>query len=71
MGMSQICTGADHYFRPSKPHSGKLCIVSMQHFVELFGVYSIIKAQNKPCDLIVSSPLGLVALPSSWSVIGR
>ena len=25
MGMSQMCTGADHYFRPSKPHSGKLC----------------------------------------------
>ena len=20
-----MCTGADHYFRPSKPHSGKLC----------------------------------------------
>ena len=25
MGMSQMCTGADHYFRSSKPHSGKLC----------------------------------------------
>ena len=27
MGMSQICTGDDHYFRPSKLHSGKLCDV--------------------------------------------
>ena len=27
MGMSQMCTGADHYFRSSKPHSGKLWYV--------------------------------------------
>ena len=27
MGMSQMCTGADHYFRSSKPHSGKLCVL--------------------------------------------
>ena len=27
MDMSQICTGDGHYFRPSKPHSGKLCVV--------------------------------------------
>ena len=27
MGMSQMCTGAGDYFRPSKPHSGKLCTV--------------------------------------------
>ena len=24
LGKSQICAGADHYFSPSKPHSGKL-----------------------------------------------
>ena len=24
LGKSQICAGADHYFRSSKPHSGKL-----------------------------------------------
>ena len=29
LGKSQICAGADHYFSPSKPHSGKLCMVSM------------------------------------------
>ena len=27
MGMSQICTIAGDYFRPSKPHLGKLCCV--------------------------------------------
>ena len=27
---SLMCTGADHYFRPSKPHSGKLCNVSFR-----------------------------------------
>ena len=27
MGMSQMCAGADHYFRSSKPHSRKLCYV--------------------------------------------
>ena len=27
MGMSQMCTGAGDYFRTSKPHSEKLCIV--------------------------------------------
>ena len=30
LGKSQICTGADHYFSPSKPHSGKLCDRSHQ-----------------------------------------
>ena len=29
MGKSQICTGADHYFSPSKPHSGKLWTVTV------------------------------------------
>ena len=27
MDMSQMCAGADHYFRSSKPHSRKLCVV--------------------------------------------
>ena len=27
MGMSQICAGACDYFRPSKPHSGKLWLI--------------------------------------------
>ena len=27
MGMSQMCAGAGDYFRPSKPHSEKLCLV--------------------------------------------
>ena len=31
MGMSQMCAGADHYFRSSKPHSRKLCITMMLH----------------------------------------
>ena len=26
MGMSQMCAGADHYFRSSKPHSRKLWV---------------------------------------------
>ena len=30
LGKSQMCTGADHYFRSSKPHSGKLwCAFSL------------------------------------------
>ena len=29
MGMSQMCTGAGDYFRTSKPHSEKLCSVSV------------------------------------------
>ena len=29
MGMSQICTISGDYFRPSKPHSGKLCVMSV------------------------------------------
>ena len=28
MGMSQMCTGAGDYFRTSKPHSEKLCMVT-------------------------------------------
>ena len=27
MGMSQMCTGAGDYFRTSKPHSEKLCVI--------------------------------------------
>ena len=38
MGMSQICTGADHYFRSSKPHSGKLWVVLLfERFFHLWG----------------------------------
>ena len=38
MGMSQICTGADHYFRLSKPHSEKLwpIMVRWQHRFAVF-----------------------------------
>ena len=35
LGKSQICAGADHYFSPSKPHSGKLCI-ALQHSASKF-----------------------------------
>ena len=30
MGMSQMCAGADHYFRSSKPHSRKLWVFSSE-----------------------------------------
>ena len=29
MAMSQMCTGAGDYFKTSKPHSEKLCYVSI------------------------------------------
>ena len=31
LSKSQICAGADHYFSPSKPHSGKLCDITIDY----------------------------------------
>ena len=35
LGKSQMCAGADHYFRSSKPHSRKLCNVSKLSWTEM------------------------------------
>ena len=42
MGMSQICTGADHYFRPSKPHSGKLWYVLMSGLSVSVSIFNVV-----------------------------
>ena len=42
LGKSQICAGADHYFSPSKPHSGKLWgALSLISFVNYFLLFII------------------------------
>ena len=39
MGMSQMCAGADHYFRSSKPHSRKLWDIKIV-WVDTSNIYS-------------------------------
>ena len=58
MGMSQMCTGADHYFRPSKPHSGKLCVINVKALVGAFnqekalvGAFSVIVQFHRWIDV--------------------
>ena len=56
LGKSQICAGADHYFSPSKPHSGKLWVrfVVIHHIFTLLYFSSIFTSiVNVQCLLFV------------------
>ena len=57
MGMSQMCTGADHYFRPSKPHSGKL-----------WTVFCILIDAYLPIFKVFIKQLNNVPIPYSWLI---
>ena len=57
MGMSQMCAGADHYFRSSKPHSRKLCIVTLAWKQEF----------SLSCEIFMSNHVVMTpTTPRSW-----
>ena len=57
MGMSQMCAGADPYFRSSKPHSRKLCIVTLAWKQEF----------SLPCEIFMSNHVVMTpTTPRSW-----
>ena len=46
MGMSQMFTGAGDYFRTSKPHSEKLCGVTLGTIITDIGGHCAVRISN-------------------------
>ena len=62
MGMSQMCAGADHYFRSSKPHSRKLCFVCSCAVYGHYGqVLNDFSSDIKPANVFITAE-GVVKL---------
>ena len=79
LGKSQICAGADHYFSPSKAHSGKLCIVihnipSMmvtQGDDNMWGEHSWAQQAAWERSLVMEDRVDRVSLDSAWFITGQ
>ena len=56
MGMSQMCAGADHYFRSSKPHSRKLWDVSeIMKLLVFINIQALLPFFKEPAENILES----------------